>query len=53
MEIRRKAAYYRDCAEKLLKGLNYSYDITGDGSPLFPIPDYLGAWNECQPGNSI
>ena len=48
MEIRRQAAYYRDCAEKILKGLGYSYDITGDGLPLFPIPEYLGNASECQ-----
>ncbi len=48
-----KEPNYRECAEKLLKNLEFTIDITGDGSPLFPIPEYLGAWNECQPGSSI
>jgi len=51
VKLRKRASYYRECGEKLRKNEGYPVDIMGDGSPLFPIPEYIGAWNECQPGS--
>ena len=49
-KLRKKASYYRECADNLLQNKRYRLDITGDGSTIFPIPEYLGDWKECQPG---
>jgi hypothetical protein len=50
MKLRDKASYYRECADNLLQNKAYRIDILGDGLTIFPIPEYLAGWKECQVG---
>jgi hypothetical protein len=52
-ELRKKASYYRECADNLLQNKRYRLDILGDSSTVFPIPEYLADWKECQRGSNI